>query len=463
MRIFRLVVVALVSVLLLAVSTARASAQSEEQALSRALSNKNITTCTICLYIANVEQKIHSVSKTIANALYVPAVTLGSWLLLFWILWIGLKYFLAFGEGGGNPLKDILITLVALLALGVCARHEVFIAFVQEPLFHWTIGLATRIYSNLFGSELATNAPTPFSKAFGVAETYFLGFVRRLFAVNWLKITNSGGFFSAVTNVLPAIGNVVVIAVLAIPYFFIMVLFFAFIVQAFLAVLIVNVLSPLLVALGLFPPTRRYAYGGFLVLLQAAVQVFSCMLALIIATFLLNSISDNVICIFADGASDSIKALYCGSYSAAQQVELWSGTPIVQTDYWAGLAFGFLGIILMLRAPALASQIVGTTDGSAGLTAKTAALGVAAGGAALAGGSGLLGTGWIRKAAGRLPQGVDPTGFYARGGATGAASRGALYVGRQAGQAAGRGLGKVGLVLRRKVNLAGGDLSGLGD
>jgi hypothetical protein len=149
---------------------------------------------------------------------------------------------------------------------------------------------------------------------------------------------------------------------LALPYVFVWGIFLAFTLEGIFKLLAITAVSPLLIAVAGFGPTRGFALTGLRVIVGGVLTVVFAGVAMGFTMTVLRQALDG-----APLATGGIKPDISGFLGSEQ--------------YWLVLLIGFISILFHLKAATLAANISGASDGP-GAAATVVGAGMAAVGAA---------------------------------------------------------------------------------
>jgi hypothetical protein len=369
--------------------------------------------CAVCAVLHQLVEAGYAYSRRVSAAFAEIAVPFSRALALLAVVWLGLRM-VVWDEGGAALLRAWRSTLFwiggvaialqvgwtgVLVPQAVAAANPTVFDWIFDTLqlealaissFTINVGMveapgATVAYL-LPASSAAENAlATGYTALWSVVETAVLPFVRLLFTSSFLSFAWIPGF------------------VLAAPYVFVAGMFLSYLLQSAFYFVAIPAVSPLLVALMIFPATRGFAWAGLRVLFTGALTVVMASIAMGFTAYAMQV-----------GGRALVADL-----AGCEQLLSFSGL-VTSGGYWAMFLIGFLSILLHLAAPRLAANIGGASDSAAGAAGVVAGAQFAAARAIGAGRTAALGTGQPGGAFGVLGEkGVLGVGASAAAGSAG--------------------------------------------
>ena len=198
----------------------------------------------------------------------------------------------------------------------------------------------------------------------------------------WAQVYNSTTNFAS--NALSEFGHYIVAAIaslfIIVPYFFVVGLFSAYLVESVFMFLSVTCVSPLLVICFFFGPLRSFTTIGLRLYLGAGLTLLFAGAAMgFTLTAMSGYINDFACLTLGQQAANPPGGMQCSSQIAQAAA---SAPPLMMTmQFWTCALIGFLSILLHLKAKTLASNFSGANDGAGPAAAVVAATKMAAFGA----------------------------------------------------------------------------------
>lgn len=222
-------------------------------------------------------------------------------------------------------IKPLLIFSLIVFAL---RGHQLFWEYIYTPIYQSTLNLLSTII-RVSNHGQPTNSLSGMLEVVEVSILRVTDFCERVYG-------NSGWL-----NPIPLIAGIV----LLFPFLLLWAIFMVFTVEYLFKLLVVSSLSPLFIVASAFDGTRKYAGAALKVILQGALTV--C----------ISVISISVTLHAIDTATQTFH-LVDGNLAATNRFGFFS------THFCSLFCLGLVAVLFQLKAPTIASNIVGSQDGA---------------------------------------------------------------------------------------------------
>lgn len=281
--------------------------------------------CTSCAMIAPINQLAEAYAIKLFNVLAPGALSLFQACVGCWLVWNIIHHgILKPGMNFQKFFKPLLVfSFITLLLRG----HGFFWEYCYTPLYRFTMDLlSTIIRSGQQGSSV-----TDLNGLLQVVETSILNvadFCQRIYGdTGWNPLPKILGF------------------ILIIPFIALWAIFMVFMVEYIFKLLVVSSLAPLLIVAAAFGTTRTYAFSALKVVFQGILTVCISVIAMSLTLAAINA---------------AVGGLHLNDGHSGVVDNFMSFTG----SFCSFFALALVSIVFQLKSPAIASNIIGSHDGS---------------------------------------------------------------------------------------------------
>lgn len=280
--------------------------------------------CISCAMLAPINQTAETYAKQLFDVLAPNALLIFQAFVGCWLVWNIIHHgILKPGIHFQQFLKPLLVfTLIFLLLRG----HRLFWEYAYSPLHESTMSLLTAILRTSQQGQSVHDL----NGLLQVVESSILNvanFCERIYGdTGW--------------NPLPKILGVI----LLFPFVFLWAIFMVFTVEYLFKLLVVSALSPLLIIAAAFDSTRTYTFGGLKVVLQGILTICIAVIAMSVTLSAINSAVSDFHLMDGDSGVVNTFMSFTGSFCSF-------------------FALAMVSIVFQLKAPTIASNIVGAQGG----------------------------------------------------------------------------------------------------
>lgn len=282
--------------------------------------------CHSCAILAPINNAAEQYAQQVFNVLAPGATTLFQSFAGCWLAYKIIRHgILKPGITIDEFLRPLLVFSLVILVL---RNHQLFWEYIYTPISQTTLNLLSTIIR-------VSNQGQPTNNLSGMLEVVEISILRVTDFCE--RVYGNAGWL----NPIPLIAGII----LLFPFLLLWAIFMVFTIEYLFKLLIVSSLSPLFIVASAFDKTRIYSAAALKVILQGALTV--C----------ISVISISVTLHAIDSATQTFH-LVDGNLAATNRFGFFS------TQFCSLFCLGLVSVLFQLKAPAIASNIVGSQDGA---------------------------------------------------------------------------------------------------